>query len=261
MDINELRHETLDLLQTIYVLGPRLQRLLPADALEARAVVEQLLERARKCRDRVHGVPERVVLAEPPRQRLRVVVVEDDPATRAALVEMVGQTCGHEVVSVAATGPEMVRETLAKLPDLVVFDIHLPGIDGLTALEEISKSRAVAAVAITGDRNRQLIDRAQEDMILAYLLKPVDAHQVAAAIQLAWARFQEFDALKSRNQTLEQNLQDRKVIDRAKGMLMKWNSWPEAQAFRTLQQEAMNRRVTMVQVAQEVLKGQNLVKS
>jgi response regulator NasT len=261
MPRDELRHEVLDMLQTVYILMPRLLQVLPAEATEARKIVEQMLDRAQLCRDRVRGpMPagtarsaEKPDVALP---RLRVVVVEDDPTEQNSLVEIIGRN--HDVVGTASTGPEMVRTVLTKTPDLVVFDIHLPGIDGLTALREISKEMAVAAVAITGDRNEQLIERALEDLILAYLLKPADAGQIAVAIHIAWARFNEFDTLKSRNQSLQQNLEDRKAIERAKGLLMKWNSWPESQAFRTLQRTAMDRRTGMVQIAQEVIRGQNL---
>jgi response regulator NasT len=152
----------------------------------------------------------------------------------------------------------MVRAVLNKTPDLVIFDVHLPGIDGLSALREISKELVLAAVVITGDRNHQLVERALEDLILAYLLKPADSQQIGAAIHIAWARFKEYDTLQSRNQSLQQNLEDRKAIERAKGLLMKWNSWPESQAFRTLQRTAMDRRSSMVMVAQEVIRGQNL---
>jgi two-component system, response regulator PdtaR len=257
---DELRHEVLDMLQTVYVLMPRLLQLLPPDATEARKVVEQMLDRAQVCRDRVRGpTPAPGRPAEKPDlhlPRLRVVVVEDDPIELGSLIEIIGRN--HEIVGTATTGPEMVRTVLTKTPDMVIFDVHLPGIDGLTALREISKELALAAVVITGDRNHQLVERALEDLILAYLLKPADAQQIGAAIHIGWARFKEFDTLQSRNQSLQQNLEDRKAIERAKGLLMKWNSWPESQAFRTLQRTAMDRRTSMVMVAQEVIRGQNL---
>jgi two-component system, response regulator PdtaR len=260
MPRDELRHEVLDMLQTVYVLMPRLLQLLPPDAAEARKVVEQMLDRAQLCRDRVRGpspMPGRQSTDKPDLTlpRLRVVVVEDDAVELSSLVEIIGRN--HEVVGTATTGPEMVRTVLNKTPDMVVFDVHLPGIDGLSALREIFKEVALASVVITGDRNSQLVERALEDLILAYLLKPADAQQIGAAIHIAWARFNEYDQLQSRNQSLQQNLEDRKAIERAKGLLMKWNNWGESQAFRTLQRTAMDRRTSMVMVAQEVIRGQN----
>jgi two-component system, response regulator PdtaR len=185
-------------------------------------------------------------------------VVEDDPIVREYIVDVLGRQCGLEIAAVGDSGPAMVREVLAHEPDLVVFDIHLPGMDGLSALHQISERRAVAAVAVTADRNSKLLDRALEDHILAYLLKPVDAQQLAFAVRLAWARFNEFRELRSENQSLQQTLQNRKVIERAKGVLMKRHRWAEQQAFRALQKEAMDHRVPMARVAQDVLDGKDL---
>jgi len=263
MTIDEMRHEVLDLLQSVYVLAARLKVMLPEEAEQEREVLDHLVRRAQLCRERVTGaapaVPEVAPVEAPVAlPRLRAVVVEDDPATRDFIVETLSRQCGHEVVATAGTGPAMVREVLAHEPDLVVFDIHLPGVDGLTALEQIAQERAVAAVAVTGDRNSQLLSRALEDNILAYLLKPVDARQLMFAVQLAWARFTEFDQLRSENQTLQQNLHDRKVIERAKGVLMRRHHWTEQQAFRTLQKRAMDLRLSVVKLAQDILDGKGL---
>src|SRR5262245_442162 len=177
MDLHELRHETLDLLQTVYVLTARLRELLPEDAAEARGLLDQLTRRARLCKDRVMaaGVPDAV--PEPADEadlpRLRVVVVDDDPATRQYLCDTLATACGHKVVAAAGTGREMIRRVLEQTPDLVVMDIHLPDLDGLEALRQVTRAQPVAAVAITGDQNPELIRRALEDNILAYLLKPV----------------------------------------------------------------------------------------
>jgi len=259
MDTNELRHETMDLLQTIYVLTARLKQILPEAAHSERALLDKLVKRADLCKDRISNTAAQTAVAKPPNgaaglPRLKVVVVEDDEETRAFLSEIIVNHCNHEIVGTAGDGVEMVREVLVKHPDLVVFDIHLPGMDGLAALHEISKEIAIPAVAITGDQDLQLIRRALEDNILAYLLKPLDAQQLGAAIQVAWARFNEFCSLKTENKSLQQNLQDRKIIEKAKGILMQKNNWTESQAFRTLQKSAMDRRLTMVAIAQDVLK-------
>jgi response regulator NasT len=264
MELNELRHETLDMLQTVVVLTARLRLMLPQEATEERTLLDQLQQRANLCRDRVAASREPVEEHLPVRDdsvglpRLKVVVVEDDPAIRGFLVEVIQERCGHEVVATASSGPDMIRQVLARQPDLVVFDIHLPGMDGLTALHEIAKEVPLAAVAVTGDRNLDLIKRALEDNVLAYLLKPVDAAQVGVAIQVAWARFKEFCHLRSENQSLQQTLTDRKVIEKAKGVLMKKHRWSEATAFRALQRTAMNRRVPMVRLAQDILDGKTV---
>jgi response regulator NasT len=185
---------------------------------------------------------------------LKIVVVEDDPVIRLFLKETLEQQ-GHQVVGEAATGTDMVRTVLELEPDVVVFDIHLPRLNGLEALRQIYQERIVAAVAITADRDTELVQRALEEHVLAYLVKPVEPYQLAPALLIARARFEELRGLSEENASLRQTLQNRKVIERAKGVLMKRHRWTEAEAFRRLQRGAMNRRTTMVDLAQSVLNG------
>jgi response regulator NasT len=185
---------------------------------------------------------------------LRVVVVEDDASLRQFLHETV-KGLGHEVVGEAADGADMVRTVLAVEPDVVIFDIHLPGLNGLDALRQVYQEKVVAAVAITGDRDQELVLRALEEHVLAFLVKPVEAHQLGAALLVARARFEELQALAEENAGLKQTLTNRKTIERAKGVLMKRHRWSEAEAFRRLQRAAMNQRTTMVALAQSVLNG------
>jgi response regulator NasT len=186
---------------------------------------------------------------------LKVVVVEDDAAVRLFLKETLEKTLGHQVVGEASTGTDMVRVVLETEPDVVVFDIHLPHLNGLDALRQVYTERVVAAVAITADRDQELVRRATEEHVLAYLVKPIEAHQLGPALLVAQARFSELRSLSAENTTLKQNLQNRKVIERAKGVLMKRHRWTEAEAFRRLQRGAMNRRTTMAELAQDVLNG------
>jgi AmiR/NasT family two-component response regulator len=185
---------------------------------------------------------------------LKVVVVEDDATVRLFLKETL-EKLGHQVVGEAATGTDMVRTVLEMEPDVVVFDIHLPRLNGLDALRQIYQERVVAAVAITADRDQELVRRALEEHVLAYLVKPVEAHQLLPAIMIARAQFAELRELNQENASLRQALQNRKIIERAKGVLMKRYRWTEAEAFRRLQRGAMNRRTTMVELAQNVLNG------
>ena len=186
---------------------------------------------------------------------LNIVVVEDDPTVRLFLKETLEKQMGHKVVGEADNGTDMVRSVLELEPDVVIFDIHLPRLNGLDALRQIYQERIVAAVAITADRDQHLVRRALEEHVLAYLVKPVEAHQLGPALLVAWARFEELRQLADENASLKQNLQNRKTIERAKGVLMKRHRWSEAEAFRRLQRGAMNRRTTMVELAQSVLNG------
>ncbi len=190
--------------------------------------------------------------------KLKVVIVEDDPTVRMFLKDILENQLGHEVVGEAATGPNMVREVLSCEPDVVVFDIHLPHMNGLDALRQIYQTRIVAAVAITADRDKTLVKRALEEHVLAYLVKPVEADHLGPALQVAWARFDEMRGLTAENATLRQTLQNRKLLERAKGVLMKRYRWSEADAFRRLQRTAMNRRIPMVDLAQAILNGEEV---
>ncbi len=187
--------------------------------------------------------------------KLKIVVVEDDANIRLFLKDVIENQLGHEVVGEAATGPNMVRTVLALEPDVVVFDIHLPHMNGLDALHQIYQTKIIAGVAITADRDAALVQRALEEHVLAYLVKPVEAHHLGPALQVAWARFDELRDLTVENASLRQTLQNRKIIERAKGVLMKRHRWTEAEAFRRLQRGAMDRRVPMIELAQLILNG------
>jgi response regulator NasT len=187
--------------------------------------------------------------------RLRVVIVEDDDAIRLALKQSMTDMLHYEVVGEASSGPQMIETVMRLNPDLVLFDIHLPGMDGLTALKQINEQQPVAAVAITADRDVGLVRRASEEQVLGFLVKPFEHHQLAPALELARARFEEIQDLCRENVKLQQTLENRKLVERAKGVLMKRHRWGEAEAFRRLQRAAMNRRTTMAELARKVIDG------
>jgi len=198
---------------------------------------------------------EQTIAATP---KLKIVVVEDDPTIRLFLKSSLEEQLGHQVIGEAATGTDMVRTVLDLDPDIVIFDIHLPRLNGLDALRQIYQERVIAAVAITADRDQELVRRALEEHVLAFLVKPVESHQLGAAVLVAWARFDELKQLTDENATLRTSLQNRKIIERAKGVLMKRHRWSEAEAFRRLQRASMNNRTTMIDLAQAVLNGKEV---
>jgi response regulator NasT len=198
-----------------------------------------------------------MVSASEPLSRLNIVLVEDDPTVRLFLRQAL-EALGHQVIGEAETGGDMVQTVRKSQPDVVVFDIHLPQQDGLTALREIYQERVIAAVAITADRDQELVRRALDEHVLAYLVKPVEAYQLGPALQVAWARFQELRDLMAANMNLRQSLQNRKLIERAKGILMDLHHWSEPEAFRRLQRGAMNRRVPMIDLAQAIIAGEKV---
>src|SRR5438270_10412213 len=145
--------------------------------------------------------------AAPQLAALKIVVVEDDATVRLFLKDTL-EKLGHQVVGEADNGTDMVRIVMELEPDAVVFDIHLPRMNGLDALRQIYQERIVAAVAITADRDQHLVRRALEEHVLAYLVKPVEAHQLGAAVLVAWARFDELKQLTDENATLRTSLQN-----------------------------------------------------
>jgi len=193
--------------------------------------------------------------AAPTTDRLRVVVVEDDDAIRLALKQSMTDSLHYEVIGEATSGPQMIETVLRLCPDIVLFDIHLPGMDGLTALKHINETQPVAAVAITADRDVALVRRASEEQVLGFLVKPFEHHLLGPALELARARFEEIQELCRENVKLQQTLENRKLVERAKGVLMKRHRWGEAEAFRRLQRAAMNRRTTMAELARKVIDG------
>jgi len=189
---------------------------------------------------------------------LRVVVAEDDDAIRLGLVLTLERTLGHHVVGQASTGLELVDVALQTKPDMVVFDIHLPQLNGLDAVRKIVAEHPVATVAITADRDADLLRKASQEAVLAYLIKPFDLAQIGPAVQVAHARFAQIRELASENERLQKSLESRKLIERAKGVLMRRHRWTEAEAFRRLQRAAMNRRTTMADLARHVIDGKEI---
>ncbi len=186
---------------------------------------------------------------------LRSFLVTDDGALRRFLKATLETRCGYRVMGEGTSVAEMVRTSLIEEPDVVLFDVRLRDGCGLDALRQIYQERPFAAVALADETDQELVRRAVGDYHLSYLLKPVEPHQIEPAILAAWARFNVCRQLQSENANLRQTLQNRKLIERAKGVLMKRFRWSEDVAFRRLQRGAMNRRTTMASLAQAVLNG------
>jgi two-component system, response regulator PdtaR len=186
---------------------------------------------------------------------LKSAIVADDPTLRRFLRENLEARCNYQVLGEAATGADMIRLALTHEPDVVVFDVRLRDGNGLEVLRQIYQERPVAAVAMVEDRDQEAVRRVMGEYHMAYLLKPVEPHQLEPAMLAAWARWNVCRQLQDENNNLKQTLQNRKVIERAKGVLMKRFRCSEDVAFRRLQRGAMNRRTTMVCLAQAVLNG------
>jgi response regulator NasT len=183
---------------------------------------------------------------------LRIAVADDEADMREYFQRLLPQL-GHEVVAIAQTGRELVEQCRAVKPDLVITDIKMPDMDGIDAAHEICRTRPVAVILVSGYHDRELLDRAEDYHILAYLVKPIKQADLEPAITLAMRRLQQFQAAFKEAADLRQALEDRKVIERAKGLLMKKANLEEAEAFRRLQKLASDKNRKMVEIAQMIL--------
>ncbi len=185
-------------------------------------------------------------------QRLRVVVAEDEALIRMDLVEML-QREGYEVVGQAANGSEAVTLVRTHRPDVALFDVKMPLKDGITAAEELRGE--VPIVMLTAFSQRELVERASNAGVMAYLVKPFSIGDVVPAIEVARSRFVEQTLLQGEVANLEAQLAARKVIERAKGILMEREQISEPEAFGWIQRAAMDQRISMLQVAKALIEG------
>ena len=184
--------------------------------------------------------------------RVRVVLAEDEAIIRLDLKETLVDE-GYEVVGDTGRGDHAV-ELVAELdPDVVILDIKMPGLDGIEAASRIAEAHDAAVVILTAFSQRDLIDRAVEAGALAYLVKPFQRSELVPAVEVARARHREMRALTDQAQTLSDRLEARKIIDRAKGVLIDEVGMVEEDAFRFLQTSAMSGRRTMADVALAVI--------
>ena len=183
---------------------------------------------------------------------LSVVIAEDEALIRLDLKEMLEEE-GYVVAGEVGDGASAVDLAQKLRPDLVIMDVKMPGLDGISAAEQISAQRLAPVVILTAFSQRDLVRRASDAGALAYLIKPFTKADLVPAIEVAVSRFQEISALDSEVTSLRERLEVRKLLDRAKGLLQAERGITEAEAFRWLQKTSMDRRLTMKAVAEEVL--------
>ncbi|HUR50359.1 MAG TPA: response regulator [Acidimicrobiales bacterium] len=185
----------------------------------------------------------------------KVVIAEDEALIRLDIKEMLEEE-GYEVVGETGRGDEAVTLVKEHSADLAVLDIRMPGLDGLSAARQITEAGETAVVILTAFSQRNLIEEARDAGVLAYLAKPFRKDELVSAIEVAMARFREMKALESENQDLQQKLETRKAVDRAKGMLMDQHGWTEEQAFVWIRSTAMDNRLKMKEIADQVISGE-----
>jgi two-component system, response regulator PdtaR len=184
----------------------------------------------------------------------RVVIAEDEAIIRLDLKETL-QEEGYDVVGETGRGDEAVELVRQLEPDLAILDVKMPGLDGLAAAREISTDKKSAVLILTAFSQRDLIEQARDAGALAYLVKPFQRSELIPAVEIALGRHREMRALHDQNESLGDQLETRKLVDRAKGILMDKHGMAEAQAFDWLQKTAMNGRIKVKDVAEQVIAG------
>lgn len=186
------------------------------------------------------------------RAKPRVLVAEDEALIRMDLVELLTEE-GYDVVGQAGDGEAALALARELEPDLVVMDVKMPKMDGITAAELIAEDRIAPVVMLTAFSQRDLVEKAREAGAMAYVVKPFDASDVVPAIEIAMGRFAEIRAVEDEVADLEERLESRKAVDQAKGLLMQSLGLSEPEAFRWIQKTAMDLRKSMREVAQGVI--------
>lgn len=184
----------------------------------------------------------------------RVVIAEDEAIIRLDLKETLEEE-GYEVVGETGRGDEAVQLVREHEPELAILDIKMPGMDGLQAAREIASERRAAVLILTAFSQRDLIEQARDAGALAYLVKPFERNELIPAVEVALGRFNEMRALADQTLNLEEQLETRKIVDRAKGRLMDEFGLGENDAFGFIQKRAMSDRVTMRVIAEQVIAG------
>ena len=190
---------------------------------------------------------------------MRVLVAEDDPVIALGLVERL-RTLGHEPIGPVNDGEQAVATAKESHPDLYLFDIEMPNLDGLAAAGRLAdEGFRRPVVVITGVDDPSLVERSIASGVSAYLTKPIDARELEAAIELAQLRQAEFEALEAEVGKAQQALEDRKLVERAKGLLMSALQLSEQDAFRRLQKTARERNLRLAEVARRIVEQQSLL--
>jgi AmiR/NasT family two-component response regulator len=182
----------------------------------------------------------------------RVVIAEDEALIRMDLKEMLEES-GYSVVGEAGDGENAVRLAKELRPDLVVLDVKMPVLDGISAAERITQGHLAPVLMLTAFSQKDLVDRARDAGAMAYLVKPFQKADLAPAIEMAVSRYEQMAALESEVADLTERLETRKLVDRAKALLQNSHGLSEADSFRWIQKTSMDRRLSMRQVAETVL--------
>ncbi|NJK78882.1 MAG: response regulator [Chloroflexaceae bacterium] len=190
----------------------------------------------------------------------RILIAEDNDLVSLTLEEQL-KDLGYDVVGIARTGTEAVALAQRLSPDLVIMDIRMPEMDGTEAASKIRAARPVPIIMLTAYADKDTIRRAEQAGALGYLVKPINENELPPAINIALARFKEMQALQSQVDELQESLEARKLIERAKGILMQRLGLTERDAYERLRQRARDKRIKMKEIAQAIIEAEELLGS
>jgi len=188
---------------------------------------------------------------------MRILVADDEPASAQALKDLL-EVVGHQVIGPAPDGAEAVRLAALERPDIAIFDLDMPRMTGLEAIDQITRSRPIPVIVLTAHTEPEFVERAALLPVFNYLCKPAGAEGLLMALQLASARFAEWSALNGRVSELSQKIDERRTIERAKGILMEVRGINEGDAYRLLQRESQQRSRSMADVARSIIAAQGV---
>lgn len=183
---------------------------------------------------------------------LKIVIADNESIIRMDLKEIL-EEAGHEVLGEATDGVKAIELTRKFRPDLVIMDIKMPEMDGITAAKVISNEKLAPVLLLTAFSQKEIVDKAKDSGVLAYLVKPVKESNLFPAMEIALSRFEEFSQLEQELDDLRNSLETRKLLDRAKGILMDAHGLTESEAYRRIQQYSMAKRKSIKEVAQAII--------
>lgn len=188
------------------------------------------------------------------RKSLRIVIADNESIIRMDLREML-EEAGHEVVGEAVNGARAVELAQKTRPDLVIMDIKMPEMDGIAAASRISEEKLAPVLLLTAFSQPEIVERAKTSGVLAYLVKPVQESSLFPAMEIALSRWEEMHGLEEELERLKDSLETRKLLDRAKGILIEAHGISEVEAYRRIQRYAMTKRKTIKEIAEAVVKA------
>ena len=185
-------------------------------------------------------------------EKLRILVVDDESLIRMDITEML-EDAGHEVVAEGENGQQAIELAREYNPDIIIMDVKMPVMDGISAAKIISEEEIAPVLLLTAFSQEDIVDKASEAGVIGYLVKPIREEQLFPAIKVAVQRFRDYKSLGLELEKLQESLETRKLLDRAKGILMTAHGLTEQEAYRRMQQVSMNKRISLKELAEKII--------